>query len=593
MKKLLSLFLTLCMLLSAVSVMAVQIGAAGEAVTADTSWYTEHKEETDLYLDDAADLLGFASLLAGQLKSDTVLEDAAADAKIFAGKTVHLRADIDLNPGWIAGSRTEAIGDAEGQLIVPANVWAVVNGHGFTGMFDGEGHTISGLYFASEGKNTGIFGNPRGGTEAAPVGVKNLAIVNSYISTTDSEFGALFGATSNFDADKQDNANVLIENVYLDVTMFTSAASTKNDDGKNTGGVIGAVFTESTVTIRNTVVCGRMDAPKGITAAGGFIGLATCAGAEVTKDGKKEAARNCHVTIEDSLFSGILNARYDLDGGFVGRASSYLTINRCIEAGDVYPSAYITNLNKVGSTIGWSIYPNNRITNCLYTDVYYGKGTYELGYTAGNTLYGASAVLGTPTVENNTHVTDADLSGIAAAEKLALAGMGATWTPTTAGLPLPRKVAELFGETVIAKKDIAGTPVVKLAGYQATDAKDEKFDLRLVAALKLPEGKTTADFTAVGFTVVANYGTTSLTTDYAVDTVYTSVAAYTKGGAEVKAYTAAELGGDYLFVLPCSNVPANAGVITLEVTVYYTTAEGTTVGATVVFAVDPANTALS
>ena len=240
--------------------------------------------------------------------------------------------------------------------------------------------------------------------------------------------------------------------------------------------------------------------------------------------------------------------------------------------------------------IGWSIYPNNRITNCLYTDVFYVQGGK---YTPVESLYGTAVALGNPILENNTHVTDADLSGIASAEKLAIAGMGATWTPTTTGLPLPRKVAELFGETVIAKKDAAATPVVKLAGYQTTDTKDGKLDLRLVAALKLPEGKTTADFTAVGFTVVANYGTTSLTKDYGVDTVYTSVAAYTKGGAEVKAYTAAELGGDYLFVLPCRNVPADAGTVTLEVTVYYATAEQTVVGATKVITIDPANSALS
>ena len=591
MKKLLSLFLTLCMLLSAVSVLAVNVSAADGALTPDTTWYTDHKEETDLYIDDAADLLGFAALLAGQIENDAVLADAAAEAKIFTGKTVRLRADIDLNPGWIAGSRTEAIGDAQGQLIVPANVWAAVNGHGFTGMFDGDGHTVSGLYFASEGKNTGIFGNPRCGTEAAPVGVKKLAIVNSYISTTDSEFGALFGATSNFDADKQDNANVLVENVYLDVTMYTSApASPGTNDGRNTGGVIGAVFSECTLTIRNTVVNNTIEAAKTIRTAAGFIGLATCAGGKVEKDGKAEGERNCYVTIEDSLFSGVLNNKNNQNAGYVARASSYLTINRCIEAGDVYPATWTTDTKFTGSMIGWSIYPNNRITNCLYTDVFYVQGGK---YTPVESLYGTAVALGNPILENNTHVTDAELTGIAAAEKLALAGMGATWTPTTTGLPLPRKVAELFGETVIAKKDAAATPVVKLAGYQTTDTKDGKLDLRLVAALKLPEGKTTADFTAVGFTVVANYGTTSLTKDYGVDTVYTSVAAYTKGGAEVKAYTAAELGGDYLFVLPCRNVPADAGTVTLEVTVYYATAEQTVVGATKVITIDPANSALS
>ena len=53
MKKLLALFLTLCMLLSVVSVMSVTVGADGEtadatALTPDTAWYDNHKEATDL-----------------------------------------------------------------------------------------------------------------------------------------------------------------------------------------------------------------------------------------------------------------------------------------------------------------------------------------------------------------------------------------------------------------------------------------------------------------------------------------------------------------------------------------------------------------
>ncbi len=49
-KKRLSLFLTFCMLLSAVSVMAVHVTATDVALTPDTKWCDEHTTETDLYI---------------------------------------------------------------------------------------------------------------------------------------------------------------------------------------------------------------------------------------------------------------------------------------------------------------------------------------------------------------------------------------------------------------------------------------------------------------------------------------------------------------------------------------------------------------
>ena len=102
-----------------------------------------------------------------------------------------------------------------------------------------------------------------------------------------------------------------------------------------------------------------------------------------------------------------------------------------------------------------------------------------------------------------------------------------------------------------------------------------------------------SNYTAVGFRVVANYGTTTKAKDYTTDMVYSAISGYTKGETTVKEHTAESLGGDYLFVLPCRNVPADAGVITMEVTTYYTAADGTVVlGATQVFTVNPAATEL-
>lgn len=583
MKKLLALFLTLCMLLSVVSVMSVNVGADGEtadatALTPDTAWYDDHKEETDLYIGTAAELLGFSKLISTQLRANNEnsdLDTVDASMKIFLGKTVHITADIDLNPGWTASATA------------PLNKWLADSYHCFTGMIDGGGHTISGIYLKGSINHTGIFGNLKGGTEAKPVGVKNLAIVNSYITSANNIFGGLFGAVPFQAANK--NGFYLIENVYLDIEqIFTyGAGGWKNDT--QTGGVIGYICPGNTVTIRNTVVASSVVTPSENNhnrPVGGFVGLA---------EGR--------LVIEDSLFTGVVKSYQNQVSGFVGLVGGggTATINHCIEAGDIYPNTETFDLNGHGSIIGISSGSGSSIKNCIYTDIYYAPKGSDVVFVKISNLYGepnSSDKLTAETNVNNIYVPDDEVYGIGMLDKLTTAGM-TDWTVTTTGTPLPRTIALTFGEKILAKADATETPVTKLAGYQVSDAADNKFDLRLVATLKLADdNKTVTDgkvsnYTAVGFRVVANYGTTTKSKDYTTDMVYSAISGYTKGETTVTEYTAESLGGDYLFVLPCRNVPANAGVITMEVTTYYTAADGTVVlGATQVFTVNPAATEL-
>lgn len=583
MKKLLALFLTLCMLLSVVSVMSVNVGADGEtadatALTPDTAWYDDHKEETDLYIGTAAELLGFSKLISTQLRANndnSDLDTVDASMKIFLGKTVHITADIDLNPGWTASATA------------PLNKWLADSYHCFTGMIDGGGHTISGIYLKGSINHTGIFGNLKGGTEAKPVGVKNLAIVNSYITSANNIFGGLFGAVPFQAANK--NGFYLIENVYLDIEqIFTyGAGGWKNDT--QTGGVIGYICPGNTVTIRNTVVASSVVTPSENNhnrPVGGFVGLA---------EGR--------LVIEDSLFTGVVKSYQNQVSGFVGLVGGggTATINHCIEAGDIYPGTGTFDLKGHGSIIGISNGSGSSIKNCIYTDIYYAPKGSDVVFVKISNLYGepnSSDKLTAETNVNNIYVPDDEVYGIGMLDKLTTAGM-TDWTVTTTGTPLPRTIALTFGETILAKADATETPVTKLAGYQVSNAADNKFDLRLVATLKLADdNKTVTDgkvsnYTAVGFRVVANYGTTTKAKDYTTDMVYSAISGYTKGETTVTEYTAESLGGDYLFVLPCRNVPANAGVITMEVTTYYTAADGTVVlGATQVFTVDPAATEL-
>ena len=584
MKKLLALFLTLCMLLSVVSVMSVNVGADGEtaeatALTPDTAWYDNHKEATDLYIGTAAELLGFSKLISTQLRANNEnsdLDTVDASMKIFLGKTVHITADIDLNPGWTAGETA------------PLNKWLADAYHCFTGMIDGHGHTISGIYLSTTVNHTGIFGNLKGGTEEKPVGVKNLAIINSYITSNQNNFGGLFGAIPATEAGK--NRFALIENVYLDIEQIFTFGANATVHNTNTGGVIGYISLGNTVTIRNTVVASSIITPSENNhnrPVGGFVGH----------------AEGGTAIINDSLFSGVVKSYYNRVAGFVGYVTKKgtATINHCIEAGDIYPGTGTFDLNGHGSIIGVSEGSGSSIKNCIYTDIYYAPKGSDVVFVKISNLYGepnSSDKLTAETNVNNIYVPDDKVYGIGMLDKLTAAGM-TDWTVTTTGTPLPRSIVTTFGETILAKADAAETPVTKLAGYQVSDAADNKFDLRLVATLKLADDNKTvtngkvSNYTAVGFRVVANYGTTTKAKDYTTDMVYSAISGYTKGETTVAEYTAESLGGDYLFVLPCRNVPADADVITMEVTTYYTAADGTVVlGATQVFTVNPAATEL-
>lgn len=638
MKKLLALFLTLCMLLSVVSVMAVNVGADGETADAtalepDTAWYDNHKEATDLYIGTAAELLGFSKLISTQLSANNEnsdLDTVDASKKIFLGKTVHITADIDLNPGWTAGATA------------PLNKWLAGNYTCFTGMIDGGGHTISGIYLSTVANHTGIFGNLKGGTAEKPVGVKNLTVKNSYVTSSKNIVGGLFGAIPASENNK--GRHVLIENINMEITIvgattevgsvFGYVTSGNNvtirncffqntvrgtatekvggiiggasgtieiqnnyvnnthiwEKGSNVmraGGVIGFADKSAALTIRNTVVASTMETVNSDTRVrptGGFVG---------------ESDASANVTIENSLFCGIDNSLNNWNGGFIGIVKGTAKIDKCIGAGVLTPAPWTVDFNASGAIIGQAQTNTIEVSNCLYTDIY--LAVKNAGYILAESMVGLLKNGKDPEEvkkTNNHHVTPAEITGLAAAEKLTAAGM-TDWTVTTTGLPLPRSIVTTFGETILAKADAAETPVTKLAGYQVSDAADNKFDLRLVATLKLADdNKTVTDgkvsnYTAVGFRVVANYGTTTKSKDYTTDMVYSAISGYTKGETTVAEYTAESLGGDYLFVLPCRNVPADAGVITMEVTTYYTAADGTVVlGATQVFTVNPAATEL-
>ena len=123
--------------------------------TADTSWYTDHKTDTEYHFTTAEQLAGLAQLV----------NDKTASVS-FEGKTIYLDNDLDLS-----GSQWTPIGDGSNHVRF------------FAGTFNGQHHKIMNLnhhYTGDEVVRNGLFGVVSdGGT------LKNLLVIDADIASND------------------------------------------------------------------------------------------------------------------------------------------------------------------------------------------------------------------------------------------------------------------------------------------------------------------------------------------------------------------------------------------------------------------------
>ena len=163
--------------------------------TADTSWYTDHKTDTEYHFTAAEQLAGLAQLV----------NDKTASVS-FEGKTIYLDNDLDLS-----GIQWTPIGNGNNFV------------RHFAGTFDGQHHKIMNLYHHYTGDElvrNGLFGVVSdGGT------LKNLLVIDADIASND---GSLLAGIL---ADWVNGGTV--ENCY------TSGKIENNVGSKFVGGLIG------------------------------------------------------------------------------------------------------------------------------------------------------------------------------------------------------------------------------------------------------------------------------------------------------------------------------------------------------------------
>lgn len=251
-----------------------------------------------------------------------------------------LTADIRLNDtsGW-----------QDWGAVPPVNSWIPIGNEGnkFKGVFDGMGHTISGIYINSTGTYLGLFGYigmDSGGT------VKNLGVVNSYIKGK-SHVGGVCGAMYFFSAVSgcESGATVIAVESYAGGIAGMLLKNSTLRDCRNTGSVTGGNCTggiagSSDGSISGCANRGRVGGNG--SWIGGLVGMNT---AELT-----DSYNNGDVTVTGGNYIG----------GLCGANGN----------GGQVENAYTTGL----VSGGWPVF-GNTVAGSSFTQVYYQGETLNGG----------------------------------------------------------------------------------------------------------------------------------------------------------------------------------------------------------------------
>ena len=277
----------------------------------DTSWYKE--TETTFVLTKANQMYGLAEL---------------AKKNNFEGKTIKLGADIKLNDVDAATLIKWRLGSVR-----PEQSWTPLGTKDlpFAGNFDGQGHTISGLYANRQGEGVGLFGFVEYEIE-----IKNFRLVDSYIKNT----GNYAGVIAHGIVKK-------IENIYTNAVIESYGIGVGGIIGWYVGGYSQAVEDEAKGNAENwaksTMVINKCwfdgEVSCGTYAGGGIIG------------GQSARAR---VDLINCLFTGTVTGGredgYDRIGGLFGWMNweAQYNITNCLCVGTITA----TNDLMAGAMIG-------------------------------------------------------------------------------------------------------------------------------------------------------------------------------------------------------------------------------------------------
>ena len=302
--------------------------AASYSGTPDTSWFDAN--ETEFVLTTAEELYGLASLV---------------NAKTFGSQTIYLASNIVVNTGTPEGADgVWGTGNDDWSTVAPTHNWTPIGRQGvttFNGTFDGQGHSIIGMYASQAYAGVGLFGQTNVGSC-----VKNLKVTDSYFSSNAKSGAAAICGWY---------ANGTYENIYSDAYIKNTA--------DHAGGLL--MGNNGKTLIKNCWFDGQVQGKKYV---GGITGYANGDGIE----------------IESCLFTGTINVTGGHVGGVIGYATKSTTIKDALVTGTVT----INTSTASGAIVG--VTAANVTIGC--TNVYTNSSKLSYSLASGSAVSGANTV---------------------------------------------------------------------------------------------------------------------------------------------------------------------------------------------------------
>ena len=256
----------------------------------------------------------------------------------FAEHTIKLGADIVVNEGKVANWEKKA----------PQNPWFAINK--FSGMFDGQGHTISGIYLKNQMTYQGLFAQ----VEQAGI-VKNLSLKNSYFRNDSDGKLAMIGSIAGEFRGKLENvySNAIVESSGTQAGGIFGRTNDNDSDGK-----------EDKVLITNCWFDGELRMKgQGGRYGGGFVGMVVQGDLDITH------SLNTGICSAEAVNTGVHL------GGFIGQTMNAGVINMtdCLSAGKIEVAYRIC----VGSVFGRA---TNEERTVNLSNVYATKESYDVTF---------------------------------------------------------------------------------------------------------------------------------------------------------------------------------------------------------------------
>jgi hypothetical protein len=250
----------------------------------DTSWYTGDK--TEYILTSADQLVGFNTLRAQKIT--------------FEGITIKLACDAVINEGTLE----EIVARGTKKNIA----WQGLHSKSlFMGTFDGQGHTIRGVYMQlTSSAYKGMFGSLSGNAV-----IKDLNLENCYFggpSIDKTILGCLSPRIT-------EGGKVTLSNIHVRNTLMSEG----NGKLTNIGGFVGVVESGCSLTVENCSFEGDIKFGTKGSQVGGFVGRA-----------------EGNVTLNGCQFGGSIDA-VEAAGAMVGSQASYVTVTEtdCTSTGEI------------------------------------------------------------------------------------------------------------------------------------------------------------------------------------------------------------------------------------------------------------------